>query len=399
MPSTAEQLVQWAHEYVPTEQDLALSRRALQDTVAVTLAARRDPIRGAVGELTDAGRWATLAHVLSFDDLHMPSTTHIGAICVPTVLAVGGGAREYLGAAGVMARLGTVLGWSHYASGWHVTCTAGAPAAAVGAALSLGLDPRQTAAAVALALPAAGGVQRAFGTAGKSLQVGFAAEAGVRAARLVASGAEADPRALDQWLGLVGGDPARLELSGPAVPGGLATKVFPCCYSMQRLISAARRLPAEIPVGVAIESIQVTTPEATVRPLIYDRPQTGMQGQLSLKYAIATAMLDRNPDFDSFTTAAVNRPAAQELMSRTTVELTAGGAGLLDGDVHISVRLSDGTSRSTRLDQPPGSPARPLTENDLHGKFLSCGPDVPGLLADLDWATAASILKSELPAG
>src|SRR6516165_9332175 len=135
----------------------------------------------------------------------MQSTTHVSAVCVPAALASGGGADAYLAGAGVMARLGTALGWRHYEAGWHATCTAGAPAAAVTAAVARGLDAERIAVAIALAVPAAGGVQRAFGTAAKPLQVAFAAEAGVRAAALAEAGASADPRALDDWLGLVGG--------------------------------------------------------------------------------------------------------------------------------------------------------------------------------------------------
>src|SRR5580692_3564864 len=228
MTSVAADLGQWAHDLVPTDEDLALADRSLTDTVAVTLAASEHPLTKAAASLGDGGRWATAGHVLDFDDLHMPSTTHISAVCVPTALATGGGARAYLAAAGVMARLGTALGWPHYSAGWHATCTAGAPASAAGAGVALGLPAEQIAIAMALAVPAAGGVQRAFGTDGKSLQVGFAVDAGIRAARLAAAGASADPTALDAWLQLVGGDRAaadRADLAdpaAPAVPGGVA---------------------------------------------------------------------------------------------------------------------------------------------------------------------------------
>ena len=68
-------------------------------------------------------------------------------VCVPTALALGAGARAYLAGAGVMARLGNALGWPHYSAGWHATCTAGAPAAAAGAAVALGLGPEEIATA------------------------------------------------------------------------------------------------------------------------------------------------------------------------------------------------------------------------------------------------------------
>src|SRR3984893_10402818 len=213
MTPAAVALARWAADLQPEPADLELADRSLLDTVAVALSARHHRVTRLAASLPEGARWAVAGHVLDFDDLHMPSTTHVSAVCVPTALATGGGPRAYLAAAGVMARLGTALGWPHYSAGWHATCTAGAPASAAGAAVALGLSTRQIATAIALAVPGAGGVQRAFGTDAKSLQVGFAVETGIRAARLAAAGAQADPSALDAWLSLVGGDPPPLDLA------------------------------------------------------------------------------------------------------------------------------------------------------------------------------------------
>lgn len=398
MESTAETLARWAHDYVPTTEDLDLAQRSLLDTMAVTLAAREDTVAELAADLPDAARWAAVGHVLDFDDLHMESTTHISVVCVPATLSVGGDARAYLAGAGVMARLGVALGWSHYASGWHATCTAGAPAAAVAASVALGGSIEQIATAIALAIPAAGGVQRAFGSSGKSLQVGFAADAGVRAARLAAAGATADPTALDEWLRLVGGDHARIDVTGPAVPGGLAIKMFPCCYALQRPISALRE---QLPDGIAVSditAIQVSTPEGTVQPLIHHRPRTGLQGKFSLEYSIAAALLDPRPGFDSFTDLAVTRPEAQRLLRLVTITETPGGDWLLSGQVDITLILDDGSRHAVSLRFPPGSPTRPPSAQDMAAKIADCGSDVPALLAELDWPRAAAILTEHLPA-
>jgi 2-methylcitrate dehydratase PrpD len=398
MEPTAETLARWAHDYVPSTDDLALAQRSLLDTMAVTLAARHDDLVAVSAGLPDAARWAAVGHVLDFDDLHMESTTHISAVCVPATLAVGGDARAYLAGAGVMARLGVALGWAHYASGWHATCTAGAPAAAAAAAVALGLPAEQIATAIALAVPAAGGVQRAFGSAGKSLQVGFAADAGVRAARLAAAGATADPTALDAWLRLVGGDPERVDVSGPAVPGGLAIKMFPCCYALQRPISALRE---QLPKGVGptdVTGIEVNTPAGTVQPLIHHRPRTGLQGKFSLEYAIATALLDPHPGFGSFTDLAVTRPEAQRLLHLVNLTAGPGGDWLLAGHIDITLTLHDGTRYSVSQQLPPGSPGRPPSPQDMQAKIADCGSDVPVLLDGLDWARAATILAEQLPA-
>jgi 2-methylcitrate dehydratase PrpD len=401
MTSTAIALAQWAHGLDPTEEDLALADRSLLDTVAVTIAARHHRVARISASLGEAGQWAAAGHVLDFDDLHMPSTTHVSAVCVPTALATGGGPRAYLAAAGVMARLGTALGWPHYSAGWHATCTAGAPASAAGAAVALGLTAEQIATAIALAVPGAGGVQRAFGTDAKSLQVGFAVETGLRAARLAAAGARADPTALDAWLSLVGGDPAGAgphDADGPAVPGGLAIKIYPCCYALQRPISALAEL------GTAdggldpgqISRIVLRTPEATVTPLIHHRPDTGLMGKFSLEYGAAAALLDRYPGFASFTDEAVRRPAARRLIGLVETKLDPGGSWLLDGVLEATVHTTDGQVRSISQQFPPGSPARPPAEAQLRAKLADCVAGVDTDPASWTWDNAARVLRDGL---
>jgi 2-methylcitrate dehydratase PrpD len=394
MTSVADRLARWAVTLQPSADDLALSDRALLDTVAVATAARDHPIRELLGEMRECGAWSTLAHVLDFDDLHMESTAHLSAVCVPAALAAGGDARAYLAGAGVMSRLGVALGWSHYAAGWHATCTAGAPAAAVATAVAMGLDAERIAVAMALAVPAAGGVQRAFGSAAKSLQVGFATDAGARAARLAAAGATADPGAVEQWLTLVGGDPERLDTTGPAVPGGLAIKLFPCCYALQRPISAMLEL-ADVDAH-RVARIVVRTPSATLQPLIHSRPSTGLEGKFSLEYALAAALLDGRPGFDSFTDDAVAREAARDLADRVDVIATPGGDGLLSGTTAIELELDDGSHLNAALELPPGAPTSPPAPADLQTKVAGCAGDLAAEISSLTWAGAADFLRDHL---
>jgi 2-methylcitrate dehydratase PrpD len=385
--SLATRLARWACDLEPTAEDLALAGRSLMDTVAVALAGRDHPVTRLAGSMPEGPRWAVAAHVLDFDDLHMESTTHISAVCVPTALALGADARVYLAAAGVMARLGNALGWQHYSAGWHATCTAGAPAAAAGAAVALGLGPGQTATAMALAVPGAGGVQRAFGTDAKSLQVGFAVDTGIRAATLAAAGAQADPAALDEWMTLVGGDPGAAALPGPAVPGGLAVKIYPCCYALQRPISALGELAQAGPLDPAeVRRIVLRTPEGTLTPLIHHRPDTGLQGKFSLEYAAAAALLDGYPGFASFTDDAVRRPAARRLAGMVEIKSEPGGTWLLDGELVAELHTASGGVAQITQRFPPGSPARPATAGQLQAKIADClaGLDRAGLdLPDL----------------
>jgi 2-methylcitrate dehydratase PrpD len=383
-------LAEWAMALDPSDEDLALAERSLLDTMAGTEAAREHPLRPLFEQLDRAGRLAATAHVLDFDDLHMPSTAHVSAICVSTALATNGGAKAYLAGAGVMARLGTALGWPHYSAGWHATCTAGAPAAAVTAAIAQGLDAQQTATAIALALPAAGGVQRAFGTAAKSLQVGFAADAGVRAANLAVAGATADPRALDDWMALVNGDATKLANTtattddAAVVPGGLAIKLFPCCYALQRPISALKQLE-HLPPADEIKRIRVYTPASSLQPLIHARPKTGLEGKFSLDYALAAFLSDGRADFETFEDAAVQRPEVQQLIERVETHTIPEGEDLLAGELTIEIELAEHETIRTTLATPPGAPDRPPTKAQLEEKLAMCGADhLAGLAWDSD---------------
>jgi len=394
-PSITIGLAQWSVDFVPSAEDLALADRALLDTVAVGLAARDEPILDIAAILPEEVQWAVACHIIDFDDLHLPSTTHISSVCVPVALSLGGGARSYLAGAGVMARVGIALGAGHYAAGWHASTTAGAIGAAAGAAVALGLDAEGVGRAMALAVPAAGGVQRSFGTDAKSLQIGFAADAGVRAARLAAAGASADLYAVDEWIALLGGSPDKVDLSGPAIPDGLAIKVYPCCYALQRPIGAAAALRAEGVDAASIRKIMVRTPKVTVKPLIHSRPRTGLEAKFSLEYGVVAALLDEHIGFATFSDEQVRRPEATALIELVEVDRTDGGDQLLFGEVTVEVHTTDGIHRAA-LAYPPGSPQNPPTPEHLRLKIADCVAGIPVQPDDITWASAAGLLRTHL---
>lgn len=404
-PSVARELADWAVALQPTDDDLALADRSLKDTVAVALAAREERILSVSASMSEAGRWAVASHILDFDDLHMPTTTHISTVCVPVALAVGGGAADYLAGAGVMARVGMLLGWDHYAAGWHATTTSGALAAAATTAHARGFDAEATARAIALAVPAAGGVQRCFGTDAKSLQVGMAAEAGVRAAELVAAGATAEPAAVDAWLQLVGGQADAMPFAAaddPAVPDGLAIKLYPCCYAIQRPIATVASIAGTVDPA-SVRRVVVRSPRGTLTPLIHERPQTGLEGKFSVEYAVATALLDEHQGFWSFTDEAVQRPEAQRIIGLVERDLSEGGEWLLEGEVEVEIHTEPGSGgelgdvHTTTMQFPPGSPQRPPTPEELDRKLADCLRGLDVAPVDITWDAAADLLRQHLP--
>ena len=173
--------------------------------------------------------------------------------------------------------------------------------------------------------------------------------------------------------------------TAPRFPAVSRSRVFPCCYALQRPISATQLLKTRSHSVEDVVGIRVRTPTATVAPLIHHRPRTGLEAKFSLEYAVAAALLDPHPGFASFTDPAVRRPQARRLIELVKLEPTPGGADLLAGEIHLTVCFGDGSSEEAELALPPGSPTRPPSESDFAAKLRDCGADVPGLLAGIDW--------------
>jgi 2-methylcitrate dehydratase PrpD len=194
---------------------------------------------------------------------------------------------------------------------------------------------------------------------------------------------------------MMGGNPGAVALGGPAVPNGLALKLFPCCYALQRPIAAAQRLRAiGIPSG-QVAAIKLRTPASSVQPLIHQRPVTGLQAKFSLEYGIATGLFDEHPGFASFSDHSVAREQAQRLVRLVEVTQASSGDGLLAEDLEIDLTMRDGKTHREAIDFPPGSPQRPASKEQIDAKLVQCGPEVPDLLRDLSWGRAAEIMLEQ----
>ncbi len=68
-----------------------------------------------------------------------------------------------------------------------------------------------------------------------------------------------------------------------------------------------------------IAEIRCSVPPTSLRPLLYSRPVTGLEGKFSMEYALAATTLDGSLDLQSFADAQVLRPEVAELYQRITV--------------------------------------------------------------------------------
>ena len=352
--------------------------QALLDWLACAAAGRAEPAARAARAAGDAVLAAAAAgHVLDFDDTFLPGLAHLSAPVAPVALVLGGELGSSVGdalaayAAGFEA-MGAFAEASHpalYERGFHPTAVSGAAGAAVAAARLLDADERTAAAA---ALRAAGGLRAAFGSDGKALQVGMAAAAGVSAARLAAGGASLSLDRVARGFEQAYGGRFASAVGPPAIARNWI-KAYPCCLQAHSSIEAAERARSD---GLGPEErVTVRVHPISLAAASYVEPADGLQAKFSIPYLVAYTLLHGPPSVDDFAAldlgALAGVPRVEVLTDR----------GLLESEA----RLAAGGRELARVEAALGSPARPLSAEQLAGKVRALAGDrLDGALDDRD---------------
>jgi 2-methylcitrate dehydratase PrpD len=339
---------------------LACASRGFAEPAARAASAAGDPIV-ALG---------TAGHVLDFDDTFLPGIAHLSAPVAPAALALG--AHEGATVGDVLAAyadgfeaMGALAAAGHpalYDRGWHPTAVCGAVGAAVTSARLLGADAGTAAALAALR---AGGLRAAFGSDGKSIQVGLAAATGAAAARLAKAGATvpADPIAA-AWEEAYGG---RWSTTAQDAAARNWIKAWPCCLQTHGAIECAERVGAPPDGPITVLAHPVSRQAAS-----YDAVATPLQAKFSIPYTTAFTLLHGGPRVDDF--AALDAPTqalAERITVRTDDALAESEFALLAGDEELA-----------RVDAARGSPQHPLSPGELQAKIHDLAGDRFDDLAD-----------------
>ncbi|NKB76533.1 MAG: hypothetical protein GKR96_05675 [Gammaproteobacteria bacterium] len=374
---------------------------------------------------------ATAGHSLDFDDWESPGNTHLSVVLFPSLLAVAStrptSGRElvdaYVAGFEVVARLGEAMNFDHYSMGWHSTATLGAIGAAASVARLLGLDARKTANAMSIAASQASGYTCQFGSDAKPLQAGFAAKAGVVAAKLAESGLCGQTHVFDADNGLKAlmshGDSDRFNRPFINFPGGelaieqygLAVKAYPCCGYTHRLIDCAvmiQKIPGFDPVE--INTVTASLPDFHSNILPFQQPESRTEALFSVPFCVALTLLGRAPTLVEINQESWTDPMVMELIKKVEkVSRTPNNTALNydpDDPDWVKVVMKDGTVHQTENTFPLGSPENKMTSDQIMEKFVlnaatatnhsdklhidmsglrqwSCLPDVNDLLSDL----------------
>jgi 2-methylcitrate dehydratase PrpD len=333
-----------------------------------------------------------LIHSLEYDDTHTGSIVHGSAVLAPAALAAaeaaGAGGQALLAAYAlgweVLVRIGLAAPGAFQARGFQVTSAGGALAAALVAALLGGLDEDRTVAALGIALSQASGVFEFLsnGASVKSLHPGWAAHAGLLAARLTASGMTGPETALEGRYGLFAsfaGDaaaPARLaeeltDLGGAWHLAGAAFKLYPCCHYIHPFIEAAALLRERGIAPSDIDRLTCRVP-AGAAPVICEPwplkqdPPTPHAARWSLPVVVAMA-LHGPVNLESFE-AAIPAPVR-------TLATRIGWEELPDADfprafaAGIVCACADGRQETVRVADVYGNRSRPADPSRVRAKF------------------------------
>ena len=318
--------------------------------------------------------------------------THPTAPALPPVLALGErGARSgrdvltaYQIAVEVETKIAEAINPRHYQDGFHATATIGTLGAAAGAAKLLGLDRAHTQCALGVAASQAAGLRENFGTMMKPFHAGRACESGVVAAELAQLGFTATPIILEAGRGffkaagggydaqaIAGklGNPWTFAFPGVSIkphPSGSLT--HPGMGLMLALILKHDIRPEQV------RRVAVGVNRQNTNALIHNRPTNELQAKFSMQFCMAILLLRRKAGLAEFTDAVVNRPDVKAMIEKIDygVHPEAEAAGYEKMTTIIDIELADGRKISGRADFGKGSPANPMSDDELADKFHEC---------------------------
>ena len=315
--------------------------------------------------------------------------THPTAPALPAALAI----SELVRASGldfmlayhlgveVECKIAEAIAPRHYQTGFHATATCGTFAAAAAAAKLMGFDVATTQRALSIAGSQSAGLRENFGTMTKPFHAGRASESGVAAAQFASYGWTAAARILEAPRGFfsaAGGGYDQNAIFGKlgapwtfASPG-VSIKPHPSGSLTHPGMTEMLRLIKENGIRAEdVAHVRVGTNSNMPNALIHHRPKDELQAKFSMEFCMAILLLDGRAGLNEFTDAAVEREDVKAMIEKVdfVIDDEAEAAGYHLMTTIIDITLTDGRKISGRADFGKGSPAFPMSYDEVAGKF------------------------------
>jgi 2-methylcitrate dehydratase PrpD len=337
------------------------------------------------------------------DDVHEQNTCHITVNMVAPVLALAEArgpvdGREFMTAVAVgseiICRLSAAPRISFSTTGSSMSYQCGFLGAALASARLLGLSPDATNHAAGIAYARLAGNQQGYvdGAMTVRLMQGVACEGGLIAALMAERGLTGSRAVLEGKFGYY---PIyhRGQYEPRDLVDGLGTAwrieevsikpVYPCCkYTHGPIEATVAALSGLGATADDVERIDVVVNNREVYDLVCVseerkwNPQSVVDAQFSLPYAIAHAAVRRKVSLETFQPEALADARVRALMPRVKARLDVAGQGdgrgtfPMPGD--ITVTLKSGATRHERVTYIKGHPKNAMTFDDVAAKFRDC---------------------------
>jgi 2-methylcitrate dehydratase PrpD len=362
----------------------------IEESTAIGRSARRLPAPAA------AFFAGGIAHGNEFDDTYPPGRWHASAASLPALLAVGEAldvdGKRFIAAAAAAMEVGcrlTKAAPGLLLRGFHSTATAGVLCSSLGAAKLMQLRRDQMAHALAIAGCFTAGTTEFLDDPEawpKRIQVGYAAQGAVLAARAAQQGFKGPRTMLEGRFGYFRSHAGEGNFDATQVVQGLRDeweiariypKRYPCDHIAQGYIDCAMALAREH----AFAPEQIERVEVLVHPLsrtvmfepaaLRYAPSNGWSARWSMPFNLAVALTDRVLGLDSYTDQRARDPATRALMAR--VVAVEEPSIPFPGDYPAWVRLcmADGKAVERRQLHAAGSPANPMDAGEYERKFVA----------------------------
>ena len=357
-------------------------------------------------------------HADDYDDTQLAAAkdrvygllTHPTAPALPAALAMAeregasGAAfmRAYHVGVEVECKIAEAMNPRHYRDGFHSTATCGPFAAASAVANLLGYGRDTTMVALAIAGSQSAGLRENFGTMTKPFHAGRASESGVLAAEMAGLGFTATDNILEAPRGFfraAGGGYDEGAISGKlgnpwtfASPG-ISIKPHPCGSLTHPGMTKMRELIAEHDIAPEnVVAIKVGTNSHMPNALIHHRPENELQAKFSMEFCIAILLLERRAGLNEFNDETVGRADVKAMIEKVDfgVHPEAEAAGYDKMTTIIEITLTNGREITGRADFGKGSPADPMSFDEVAGKFRQCA-EYAGFGADAAETVVATV--------
>lgn len=410
------------YEDLPEEAVVA-AKQAILDTLGVMLAATGsgedvDKVVGLLDVLGGGGDCTVVcndrhsnpvfaamangafAHSIDYDDVHDDAFVHPSASVVPVALTMG----EYAKASGkdlvtavalgddLIVRLGFACSNPPENQGllWMLPVSLGTFSATAAAAKLLGLDEAQTLNALGIACNRTAGSKELVIESGslRGLYSMFPATTGALSALLARNGVPGFDEPFNGKAGFFHMfyddvyDEKAFDGMGTSFAGaGTSIKPWPCCRFTNTHVNAALNIARrhDVDPGKVRRITLYYQSSETERCLVPEgerkNPPSIPGAKLSLPFAVATALADKNIEIRSFSAEKIEDPVVLGLTAKTVYEYDESlksdlSKTMLPGKVRVE--MEDGSMYEERVDVVYGHPKNRMSWEDLTAKFRDC---------------------------